>query len=160
MSLKRAASLCLLLAGVSLPAFAQDAGSLLREQQRREDVRRIDRLPAAEDEARPAEGAAGGPEAGQTIVLKDLQFAGKTEILPGAERARIAAAVRGRRLGIAGIKAIADTVTLAVQKEGRVLAYAILPPQDITEGVVRVEIREGRLAGTDFERKGDVRVRG
>ncbi|MGD9480390.1 ShlB/FhaC/HecB family hemolysin secretion/activation protein [Shinella sp. G-2] len=160
MSLKRAASLCLLLAGVSLPAFAQDAGSLLREQQRREDVRRIDRLPAAEDEARPAEGGVGGPEAGQTIVLKDLQFAGKTEILPEAERMRIAAAVRGRRLGIAGIKAIADTVTLAVQKEGRVLAYAILPPQDITEGVVRVEIREGRLAGMDFERKGDVRVRG
>lgn len=158
MFLRRTAPLFLLLASVSAPALAQDAGALLREQRRSGDLQRIDRLPA-DEEARAAEGSLAGPEGGQTIVLKDLVFDGRTEILPPAERARLAAAVRGKRLGIAGIKAIADTVTLAVQKEGRVLAYAVLPPQDITEGVVRVEIREGRLAGTDFERKGSARVR-
>lgn len=157
-SLKHAAPLCLVLTGLSLPALAQDAGSLLRDQQRREDARRIDRLPAADEGTQPAEGGLAGPEAGQTIVLKDLEFAGKVEILPEAERARIAAGVKGKRLGIAGIKAIADAVTMAAQRQGRVLAYAVLPPQDITEGVVRVEIREGRLAATDFERKGNVRM--
>lgn len=158
-SLKHSTLLCLILAGLPLPALAQDAGALLRDQQRREDARRIDRLPAADEDAPPAEEGVAGPEAGQIIVLKALQFAGKVDILPEAERARIAAGVEGKRLGIAGIKAIADTVTMAAQKQGRVLAYAVLPPQDITEGVVQVEIREGRLAATEFERKGAVRMR-
>lgn len=138
--------------------MAQDAGSLLREQQRREDAQRLDRLPAAE-EASPQEKRAAGPQQGQTIVVRKLVFAGKTVILPETERARIATSVQGQRLDIAGIKAIADTVTIAVQKQGRVLAFAILPPQDITEGVVRVEIREGRLTEKTFERDGNVRVR-
>lgn len=158
MHFRISALLCLLWAATSLPAIAQDAGSLLREQQRREDAQRLDRLPPAED-ASPQEKRVAGPQQGQTIVVRNLVFTGKTEILPASERARIVSSVQGQRLGIEGIKAIADTVTMAVQKEGRVLAFAVLPPQDITEGVVRVEIREGRLSEKAFERGDDVRAR-
>ncbi|WP_260855585.1 ShlB/FhaC/HecB family hemolysin secretion/activation protein [Mesorhizobium amorphae] len=158
MHFRTSALLCLLWAGISLPAAAQDAGSLLREQQRREDAQRLDRLPSADDTP-PREKRVAAPRQGQTIVVQKLIFSGRTEILPEAERTRIAASVKGERLDIAGIKAIADTVTMAAQKEGRVLAFAILPPQDITEGVLRVEIREGRLGEKTFERSGDVRIR-
>lgn len=158
MHFRTSALLCLLWAGISLPAAAQDAGSLLREQQRREDAQRLDRLPSADDTP-PREKRVAAPRQGQTIVVQKLIFSGRTEILPEAERTRIAASVKGQRLDIAGIKAIADTVTMAAQKEGRVLAFAILPPQDITEGVLRVEIREGRLGEKTFERSGDVRIR-
>lgn len=159
MHFRISALLCLFLAGTSLPAAAQDAGSLLREQQRREDSLRPDRLPSVEDDASAQERPVAGAQQGQTIVVRSLLFTGKVDILPEKERARIASAVQGQRLGIAGIKAIADTVTIAAQKEGRLLAFAVLPPQDITEGVVRVEIREGHLSEKVVERKGDVRAR-
>jgi hemolysin activation/secretion protein len=158
LALRRVIFVGLLLSGGAVPALAQDAGSLLREQQRREELQRLERLPEAEA-AQPAEPRIVGPEKGETIVLKDLRFTGKVEILPETEGARIAAEVRGRRLGIAGIEAIADEVTIAIQKSGRLLGYAVLPPQDITEGVVTVQIVEGALEDIEFKRQSGVRIR-
>ena len=152
---------CLICGAIMLPtagALAQDAGSLLREQLRQQELQRLERLPEP-DQTRPAAPRIVGPEQGETIIVRRLLFTGKMELLPEAERMRLAEGVKGKRLGIAGIKAIADEVTIAIQKRGRMLGYAVLPPQDITEGVVTIRILEGTLEKTEFERKDGVRVR-
>ncbi|WP_407179470.1 ShlB/FhaC/HecB family hemolysin secretion/activation protein [Bradyrhizobium sp. STM 3562] len=158
MARRRAFFIGLLVGSASLPSYAQDAGSLLREQQRQQDLQRLERLPQPE-ESRPRPVPAVGPENGETIVVRDLRFTGKVELLPAAKRASIIAADKGKRLGISGIKAIADEVTIAIQARGRMLGYAVLPPQDITEGVVTIHILEGKLERIEFERKSGVRIR-
>lgn len=149
----------LLPGGASTPAMAQDAGSLLREQQRREELQRLDRLPAPDAVETPARSGIVGVERGQTLVIRNIRFTGKLDLLPEAERAKIAAKAKGKRLGIIGIKGIADEVTIAIQQRGRLLGYAILPPQDITAGTVTIQLMEGRLSKIEFERKADVRIR-
>lgn len=155
---RRALYVCGAIVLLATGALAQDAGSLLREQQRQQELQRLERLPEPE-EVGPAKSLITGPEEGETIVVRQVLFTGKVELLPEMERARIAESVKGKRLGIMGIKTIADEVTIAIQKRGRMLGYAVLPPQDITEGTVTIRILEGRLEKTEFERKDGVRVR-
>jgi hemolysin activation/secretion protein len=154
---RRAFFIGLLLGSACFQSYAQDAGSLLREQQRQQDLQRLERLPQPEESRRP-QAPVIRPEKGESIVVRDLRFTGKVGLLPEAKRASLIAAVKGKRLGIAGIKAIADEATLAIQARGRMLGYAVLPPQDITEGVVTIRILEGRLEKIQFERTSGVRI--
>ncbi|WP_315833837.1 ShlB/FhaC/HecB family hemolysin secretion/activation protein [Bradyrhizobium prioriisuperbiae] len=153
----RAIFVGLLLGGVE-PALAQDAGSLLREQQRQQELQRQEQLPKPDD-IRPQQRPAAIPERGETIIVRTLRFTGKTALLPSAERERLVASVRGKRLGIRRLYALADQVTASLQRQGRLLARAILPPQDITAGVVTLDIVEGALEKIAFERGKGARVR-
>lgn len=139
-------------------ALAQDAGSLLREQQRQQEQQRLEQLPQAEEQ-REQENPSVAPETGETIIVREVRFTGKLDLLPEDERVRLAASVTGKRVGINGIRTLADDITAALQQRGHLLASAILPPQDITEGLVTFEIVAGRLEATTFERSGSTRVR-
>ncbi|MCJ9731907.1 ShlB/FhaC/HecB family hemolysin secretion/activation protein, partial [Bradyrhizobium sp. PRIMUS42] len=97
----------MLVAGATAPAEAQDAGSLLREMQRQQELRQQERLPAA-DEIRPQQSPAAIPDRGERVMVKGVRFAGKVELLAAAEREQIAGSVRGKRLGIKGLYALAD----------------------------------------------------
>lgn len=148
----------LVIAGTAVPAVAQDAGSLLREMQRQQELQRQERLPAP-DEIRPQQPPAATPDRGERIIVKGVRFTGKVELLPPAEREQLVAAVRGKRLGIKGLYALADQVTAALQGRGRLLARALLPPQDVTSGIVTIEIAEGALKTITLDRAKGVRVR-
>lgn len=154
----RAVLVGLLLGGVECPALAQDAGSLLREQQRQQELQRQELLSKPED-VRPQQPPAAVPERGETVIVRTLRFTGKTALLPSAERERLIASVRGKRLGIRRLYALADQVTASLQGQGRLLARAILPPQDITAGIVTIDIVEGVLDKIAFERAKGARVR-
>jgi hemolysin activation/secretion protein len=150
--------LCAVLGGLPAGALAQDAGSLLREQERRQELQRLERIPLPDgDRARPLPRAV--PESGPTVTVTGLRFRGKVELLSEAERGDLAASAKGRRLGIAGLTALADRITLALQRKGRLLARAVLPPQDISGGVVTIQIIEGDLERIEFERRHGVRLR-
>ncbi|WP_244293726.1 ShlB/FhaC/HecB family hemolysin secretion/activation protein [Pannonibacter sp. I15F10I1] len=154
-----AAALVAAMGGAGMPAAAQDAGSLLREQQRRLDMQRP--LPGMDAEA-AAQSPQGRPvtasDEGQTILVTGLRFTGRADLLPPASQAAIIAAGKGKRLGIGGIQALASQTTAALQAQGHLLASAILPPQDITEGVITIEIRQGRLEEASFERAEGMRA--
>lgn len=130
----------------------------MREQQRRDELQRLERLPKPED-GRPERTVISGTETGETILLKGLRFSGKVELLAEAERARLSQSASGERLGVAGLYALADEVTAMLQRQGHLLARAVLPPQDITEGVVTIQIVEGVLEGVTFNRGKDVRAK-
>jgi hemolysin activation/secretion protein len=146
------------LIGVSGTVLAQDAGALLREQQRQQELQKSERLSKPED-SRAKQATSVPPATGETVLVKELRFTGKADLLAPAERARLVAEIQNKRVGIAGLQALADEVTGALQKQGRLLARAILPPQDITAGVVTFNITEGALESIDIERGNGVRVR-
>ena len=139
-------------------ALAQDAGSLLREQQRQQELQKSER-PSKPEEPRGKQAPPALPETGETILVKELRFTGKADLLSPAERERFAAAVHNKRAGIASLQALADEVTAALQKQGRLLARAVLPPQDITAGIVTLDIAEGALERIDIERGKGARIR-
>lgn len=65
-----------------------------------------------------------------------MHIAGKVDLLPEAERARLIAETKGQRLELTGLFALADEIAASLQKQGHLLARAVVPPQDITGGVV------------------------
>src|SRR5690606_23811110 len=137
---------------------AQDAGSLLREQQRQEQLRTPERLPDAQ---RPTTPTAVPPAADgeETIAVRTVRFTGRFDLLPKTERARITAFATGQRLGITGLRALADEATAVIQREGHVLARAALPPQDVTAGIVVIEIVDGTVEQIEFNRDSNARVK-
>lgn len=139
-------------------AHAQDAGSLLREQERREELQRLERLTTPE-KARPQKAPVSPPETGETILVKEVRYTGKLELLSEAERAGFAAEATGQRLGVAGLQALADRITFALQQNGHLLARAVLPPQDITEGVIQISIIEGLIETIEFKPGTNTRIR-
>lgn len=147
-----------LLTGASGTALAQDAGALLREQQRHQELQKPELLPEPEEPGNKQVPPA-PHETGETLLVKELRFTGKVDMLPPAERERFAGAIRNEYAGLASLQALADEVTAELQKQGRLLARAVLPPQDITEGVVTLNVAEGTLERIDIERGKGARIR-
>ena len=155
--LLRSITAAALLSSSSGTVMAQDAGSLLREQQRQQELQKPERLPKPEEpHAKPAPPAP--HETGETLIVKELRFTGKTDLLLPAEQKRFAAAIRNESAGFADLQSLADEVTAELQKQGRLLARAVLPPQDITAGVVTLDVAEGTLERIDIERGKGARV--
>jgi hemolysin activation/secretion protein len=153
----RALTFLLICTGFSSAAFAQNAGSLLREQERRQELEKLERARAADLEL-PSQTTPARPELGDTFLLKELRFTGNTEGLTDSARAAFAAQVQNKPAGVAGLKDLADTVTLALQAQGRLLARAVLPPQDVTDGIVTLEILDGTLERVEFQRGERTRI--
>jgi hemolysin activation/secretion protein len=154
---ERALLFLILCAGAVSPVLAQDAGSLLRDQERRQELEKIERARAA-----PAEVASlntiARPELGEAFLMKELRFTGSTEGLTASVKADFAAQMQNRPVGVAELQDLAQRVTLALQEQGRLLARAVLPPQDVTEGFVTLEIIDGTLEEVEFRRHENVRI--
>ena len=139
-------SILLMMSGaiLSSPIIAQaqqpDAGSLLRDleaQQPRFEppVRFGSELPP------PL------PDTGETITLTGLVFEGNQDLATEAELQALLADAMGRNLGFNGLMFLADRVTEYLKNKGYFLAYAYLPEQDISDGVLLIMIQPGRIEG-------------
>lgn len=141
-------------------ALAQDAGILLNEQIRQQvDAARV---PAAQEsveasEPLPAPADASG-NAG-SVSVRRLVFTGEAELLSAEDRQALDALALGKRLDLGGLQALADRATQRLQQQGALLAYANLPPQDVTEGEVVLEIHQGSLSGIEIEAGTTLRLR-
>jgi hemolysin activation/secretion protein len=126
---------------------ATDAGSLLLKEQQQKKNQQL-QLPIKQREVvkeainQLVDSAEGS---GKTIVIQGLLFTGKQELLSEAFQAQVMAEIKGKRLGIKGIVGLTNIITANLQQQGRLLARATLPPQDITAGSVNIEITEGYL---------------
>jgi hemolysin activation/secretion protein len=140
-----------------VPAFAQDAGALLRDR----ELQSVRPLPAA----RPAEvddtrtDLQRTEPGGVTVKVTHLIFSGKTDLLTSNERLRLVESVAGKALDLAGLRNLAIEVTRLAQTKGHLFARAFLPPQDVTEGVVEIALMEARVEDVGLVRVGSVRVR-
>jgi hemolysin activation/secretion protein len=86
---------------------------------------------------------------GRTIPVRRIEVTGNTA-LPEARLREIAAAYEGRDVTLEELFRLKDELTLAYVNEGYVNSGAVLPDQDVSDGVVRLEIVEGGLEAVDL----------
>lgn len=134
-----------------LPAWAQnnaalDAGAL---RQQIEQQRGGTPLPprVLTPSAAPLPPPAAASDLG--VEVRRFDFVGNS-LLTAAELERATAGFLGRMLGFAELQQAAGAVAAAYRQAGR-LARVYLPEQDVSEGVVRLEILEARLAAVKLE---------
>ena len=157
---------------VTIPAlsvFAQtlpDAGSELQKQERLEQFRRLpDQIPEKKERVTPAPKPAADTV---TVFVKDFVFTGSITVFSPDELRQIVAPYVNRNNSLDDIQAAVDAVTNAYQTQGYILGRAVLPPQEITDGIITIEVYEGildsdesgiRINGTDIRIR-EERVRG
>ncbi|MEG2963094.1 MAG: POTRA domain-containing protein, partial [Janthinobacterium sp.] len=90
--------------------------------------------------------APGGP----TVVLRSIKVSGNSML--GDETLRAALGdVTGKTFDLAGLRGLAERITDVYQASGYPFARAILPPQDLDHGDLRIDIIEGRYGVVQAE---------
>ncbi len=131
----------------SLNAFAVDAGSVLK-QQTDLDTRR--ELPTSipenliEDEVPQAS----SPSDLKIRVLR-FEFEGSITSVKKDELQDLVSPYEGKTLTFSEIQAVAKLITKLYASKGFFLASAIVPKQEVVDGVIKILINEGSLDPTD-----------
>lgn len=112
-----------------------------------------DSLPPVEIPETPGTGRLA---AGRTVRVERYDVVGATVLSP-AEIETLAAPYRGREVGWSDLEALRDAITLAYVSRGYVSSGAVIPDQSIENGVVRVEVVEGKLEAITIETDGRYR---
>jgi len=90
-----------------------------------------------------------GPLAqGPRVFVKGYRFEGNTAI-PAAELEAVAASFAGREVGADELQELRYRLTELYIDRGFITSGAVLPDQEITDGIVTFRIVEGALAGID-----------
>ncbi|MFM9816340.1 UNVERIFIED_CONTAM: hypothetical protein K0B97_00150 [Spiribacter pallidus] len=118
-----------------------DAGSILRQE---EALQREEPAPLREPEVEaPLPELTGIGEV--TVTVESVEFTGATDLVEAAALEEAVDEAIGQTLDFEGLQALAERVTRRLKDEGWVLARAYLPEQDVTDGLVTIEILPGRL---------------
>lgn len=88
--------------------------------------------------------------AGPSFILNDIEITGNT-VLSNAELAPLYQARIGQPVELNDLYAIVNAITSAYRDAGYLLSQAILPPQEVKEGKVRIQIVEGYIAEVKIE---------
>lgn len=130
-----------------------DAGVL----QQQIDRERALQLPRRLQPEKPAEPAAMQPVAGMTVVVREFRFAGNT-LISSEQLAPVVAEYIGRPLDFAQLQAAAAAVAAAYRQAGWIVR-AYLPRQDITEGIVTLQIVEAVFGSVLLEGEEPARLK-
>ncbi|MBT9488677.1 MAG: ShlB/FhaC/HecB family hemolysin secretion/activation protein [Rubrivivax sp.] len=141
------------LAGLGCPAAADaadaapvDAGTLLQQQ-------RAVVPPAAPSPAVPVPGSPTRldeqADDGLRFHVLDFRLEGDPQVFSPEALLALLAPARGQMLSLAELRAVLGRITALYQAHGHFLARAVLPPQDVTDGRIRVRVLEGRLDPVD-----------
>lgn len=123
------------------PPVPVDAGQLLRQQQPAQQPPAPPATPPLA--APPLPGTASGGEA--RVTVRGFRLTGQPEAIDEATLLARLAPAQGRTLSLDELRAAVGAVTALYQSRGYFLARAVLPPQDLTDGIVTVHVLEGRL---------------
>ncbi len=80
----------------------------------------------------------------ETVLIKAITFTGNTVIATGTLES-VTEEFKNQELMLDEIKSIADSVTMAYQELGYILAKAYVPEQEIKDGVLKIRIVEGNV---------------
>ena len=144
-----AALTALLLSAGALAQTPPDAGTLLRENERQER-----RLPVPAPQALP-QAPASAPKDGLRIVVKAFRISGNALIATTELQAVLAPWV-GKEAGFAELQQAVNAIAEEYRRRGW-FARPQLPAQDLKEGVVEINVIEGRLGAVRIEDGGAAR---
>ncbi|HSW15590.1 MAG TPA: ShlB/FhaC/HecB family hemolysin secretion/activation protein [Ramlibacter sp.] len=91
----------------------------------------------------PAQAALQTPPDATRVTLKGVQIEGASTVAPQALVAELGE-VAGRSFDLASLRALAATVQQRLRNAGLPFARAFLPAQDLADGVLRIQVVEGR----------------
>jgi len=124
-------------------SFAQEqSGDVLRQLERKEitpEKKPPEPVLVEKEKEPPAK-----VEEGERIFVKQFNVQGATLIDAETLTARVAP-FENRELTLQEIKLAAEMITNEYRRQGYLIVYAFIPPQEIREGIVRISIVEGRL---------------
>ena len=125
------------------PAPPVDAGTLLQQQRRADPLQRA--VPPVPSEVLRTQttGEAGALSDGPGVVVQRFEFTGATRLDAASLTAAVAPWI-GRTSSLADLRRAAAAVAQAARSAGW-LAEVTLPPQDITDGTVRLQVSEARM---------------
>lgn len=126
--------------GEAAPPVPPDAGQTLREIQ--PDV--PFKAPAPKGPSPGPLGAGRQPGGGVRVMVKTVRITGSREI-PQSELAPLVAYLTGAERSLTELRAAAARITDYYRQHGYAVARAYLPEQDVKDGVVRIDVIEGRI---------------
>ena len=145
-----------LLSAASLQArVIPDAGSILRDQQFRQNPR-VQQLPSSEETKDHP------PESGKgvQVMVKGFVFRGYEGIVTEGELQSITATYVGKKISYNELQSIVNEVTAFLKKKGWFLAKAYLPKQDVTSGIIEIAVHQGKSDGSlSINKEKSVRIR-
>lgn len=130
------------ISGVAHAATAPDAGQVLQEIERGLEVTPLPEVPAVE--AAPLE-----EEQGEKLVVKQFKFGGN-KVLTEAQLQEALLPLTNQAITVNQLKTCVDLIAAFYRQKGY-LAVATLPEQDITDGVVTINIVEAIFGGVKFD---------
>ena len=128
----------------SSSVFAQDAGSILRENTQ------PSMRPWQEPSTLPAAPVPPSSAQGVRFVLQAVRFEGNS-VLPEADLQAFAAKLIGQAVGFVELEDLAARITEHYHSLGYFLASVILQRQDVTNGIVTLTVVEGKLSKIQVE---------
>ncbi|AXC66970.1 ShlB/FhaC/HecB family hemolysin secretion/activation protein [Salmonella enterica subsp. diarizonae serovar 59:z10:-] len=139
--------------GVSA-AFLPPTGAGQLGNQLRQEAHITQPAPSAPSLSLPSgeKGAVRAPDSDARVTLKQVSFAGDVAVQGVTEDAvqEVISPWLNRPVSFADLQAMADAVTQHYRSRGVILARAILPPQTIKDGVLKIEIIPGKYDKASF----------
>lgn len=128
---------------------ASDPGAVqqqrLDEQRRREQEQRLQTPPPADPLTRPPTPLAAPPAPDAVrFAVREIRFT-DSRLLDATRLQTLAQEYEGRALAFADLQQLAARVDALYQAMGVVTAQAIVPPQDVSGGVVTIRLVEGTM---------------
>lgn len=153
----------LLTALAATPAFAQttpplsgDPGAIqqmrINEEERRRQIERLERQQAGEPikDLTPATPAVRTDLGGQRFLVREIRFT-KSEIFTPEELKAFAGELEGKEVTLAELQALAAKINEAYRSRHIVTAQAVIPPQNVSSGIVEIRLIEGRVGKINIE---------
>lgn len=122
-----------------------DAGSIRQQIEQQRTVP----LPRAVPQPRMTPPPEIQPQTGITVRIREFRFAGNT-LLSSEQLAASVVDFFDRELDFSGLQRVADAIAAAYREAGWIVRV-YLPEQDISAGVVTLQVIEAKFAGVRFE---------
>lgn len=140
------------------PSYSQDVPASADPSRFIESLGR-DRPPETDDTAVPQEAIeirAEAPEGAEsyTFILKEVRLNGVTAYAAG-QIAPLYEHMIGQTISIADVYNVAAEITRQYRADGFILAEAIIPPQEVNDGVITINVVEGRIHEVMLEGLGE-----
>ena len=132
----------LALAALALPASAQtvpNAGQILQEVKPPLTSPRDNVVP----EVRMPAGTAVTPPGGAQVTLRSVEITGNT-LFDASTLVRALGDISGQNFDLAGLRGLAERITAHYRANGYPFTRSVIPPQDMKDGVLRIQVLEGR----------------
>ncbi len=140
-----------------VPPASADPGAIqqrqIEEDRRRQDAERERRKPDTEPLIRQELPAPQAPRSGADtlrFLVREIRFT-PSALLKPEELEAIARDFRDRQLTLTELRGLAERVNALYKSKGIVTAQAVIPPQDVSDGIVQVRLVEGRVGKLNVE---------